>query len=314
MIIPLRSILGFIILTIAMTMGAGCHIFERKLYQQLGDGGSLQLGDGSIGGHGSPDGASEAGTSFDLSSGMAPDGGPSATPLCGRASPPSLCPAGYLFCDGFEDESTLSFTHWSSTLSDNLTSGGLANLGTGMTVETSPTCLGQHSFHAATVGRNQESVLLRTYSGWANPLHVRFFLYIKQHMSSVGLLEFRNSPGDFTSLFLDPPTASTPTSRFGVETIFSNSLPSIGPELALAHDTWLCVELTVRFDSNSGEVNLQVDGNPVGDLVGLQTDSPSKPMDRMALGPVVEDTGDTTSSNEVFYDEVAVSADPIGCM
>jgi hypothetical protein len=287
------------------TAGAGCHLFDPKLYEEPPDSGRTGT-DAGVGG-----GGSDLPLPFD--GGLPPDAASVAGPLCGRSSPASLCPSNYLFCDGFEDESGQSFSRWSSSFVDNL-SGGAANFGTSLVIDNGSVCLGQHALHAATSGTNQEAVVIRTLANLPNPVHVRFFMFIKQHATSSGLVEFRNSPGDYASLFLDPPKLTSTTSRFGYQTNLSSGLPTIGPELALDHNRWLCLELTMRFDTNSGEVHLQLDGNPVGDLVGVQTQSRSGSMDRMALGPISDDSGNPLFPNEIYFDEVAVSADPIGCM
>jgi hypothetical protein len=245
--------------------------------------------------------------------GLSPDASQSTDPLCSRSSPPSLCPGNFLFCDGFEDESGQSFSQWSSSAVDNLSGAG-PNLGTSLVVDSGEMCLGQHALHAVTSGTNQEAVVIRTLANLPNPVHVRFFLFIKQHGTSIGLAEFRNSPGDFASVFLDPPTTKLTTSRFGYQTNLTKDLPTIGPELSLDHNRWLCVELTMAFSNTSGEVNVQLDGKSIGDLMNVPTESHAGAMDRLALGPITDDTGSLLFPNEVYFDEVAVSASPIGCM
>jgi len=289
----------------------GCHFFDPSLFEKAHDGGATA--DGGTGGPGSGGDAgmaTDAGASSDLA--LPPADGGLSGPLCGRASPPTLCPRSYLFCDGFEDESGQSFSRWSRFFADNL-SGDAPNLGTGITVDSTAACLGVHALHASTGGPNQEAIVLRDFDSWPNLLHVRFYLFIKQHAASSGLVEFRNGHGDFSSLFVDPPTGGGMTSRFGFESTFVKNLPTIGPEIALARNQWLCVELTMRFDASNGEVHLMVDGSPVGDLTGLPSASGVNPFDRMAIGPITEGGAGPLAVNELLFDEVAVSPNPIGC-
>jgi hypothetical protein len=296
---------------LSATALASCELFDPALYQQLADGGvvvdagapadAAGARDAGSGGSGGSDGALPPG-----------DGAGLGGALCGRAAPASLCPGSYVFCDGFEDESDGNFSHWSTWFADNLSGAG-ANLGTALTVAGAPVCLGQHALHGTVVGRNQEAVVIRDFSGWPNPLHLRFFVYINQHTSTMGLVELRNSNGDFTSLFVDPPDVGGSTSRFGLETSFMSALGHLGAPLVLDHQRWLCLELTLRLDAQSGEAQLAIDGSPVGALTGVPTAASSTPMDRMALGPIAEASGGLLATDDVLIDEVAVSAAPIGC-
>src|SRR5262249_279072 len=161
-------------------------------------------------------------------------------------------PGSYLFCDGFEDESGSNFSHWTTSLADNWHDSNPApNLGTGITVDSSAICLGAHGLHTSTGGQNQEAIVIRNFDTIPTALHVPFFLYTKQHASGVGLVELRNRRKDFTSLWVDPPAAGGSSSRFGFESSFNTAVPNVGAALPLAHNQWLCVELTLRLDDTN---------------------------------------------------------------
>jgi hypothetical protein len=309
---PLRAAIG-LILVATIAVASGCNWFDPRLYLQAPDGGGTGHDLGGVGGNGPSDAATLVVDAARPTDAARPGDIGAMGPLCGRPSPSSLCPGSYLFCDGFEDESGQMFTHWSSFLTDNL-SGSPANAGTNLLVDGTAACLGQRALDGTTVGVNQEAVLIRTLGNLPNPVHVRFFLYIQQHTASTGLVELRSGAGDFASLFVFPPTASMATSRFALQTSFQTATPSIGPEITLAHNQWLCLELTLQLDTANGSVHVDLDGNPLGDVTGVQTEPVSSLMDRLVLGPISADDATMSATNELRFDEVAVAAGPIGCM
>ncbi len=313
--------LSRLVVVAAVVASAGCHLFDPRLFEQPGDGGPPGVGgngggsgngggtNGGGGGGGSNGGGGGGGAPNDLGAG----GGGTSGSLCGRSSPVSTCPGSFLFCDGFENESGQTFSQWSTFFADDF-KGGAANLGTTIAVDSTEACLGVNALHASTGGQNQEAVVVRDFTGWPNPVHIRFFLFIKQLGSKSGLVEFRNGNGDFSSLFVAPPSGSGTTSHFGFESIFTSNLSTIGSDLTLAHNQWLCVELTMTLDANNGAVHVDLDGNALGDLSGLETQSKSDAMDRIAVGPITEDDAGILAVNEIYFDEVAVSPSAIGCM
>ena len=307
---------------------AGCHLFDPQLFEQPADGGGVGGnggGSGDAGGGGANAGgggksgnggggiATDAGAPDDLATSSGGGGGSATGSLCGRSSPTTTCPGGFLFCDGFESESGQTFSQWSTFFADNF-KGGAANTGTSLVVDSTEDCLGANALHASTSGQNQEAVVVRDFTGWPNPVHIRFFLFVKQLGAKSGLVEFRNGNGDFASLFVAPPSGSGTTSHFGFESIFTTTLSTVGADLTLAHDEWHCVEMTMTLDPDNGALHVDLDGNALGDLSGLESQSKSDPMDRIAVGPITETDGSTSAVNEVYFDEIAVSPNAIGCM
>jgi hypothetical protein len=276
---------ALVALTTLGSLALGCHVFDPKLYTQ-GDGGS------------------DLGSSSGVGGDSANDGG--AGSLCGRPNPSSLCPSQYAFCDGFEDEDGQNFYRWTSSLVDNY-EGSPANAGTAVSVSDAEVCLGQHAFHARTVGGQQQAFLFRVLDNPPNPLHVRFYFYLTQSSLPFELLGFHASGGQFSMLNLDPST-----STFNFSTNFSTAAAVLGG-VPVPYNRWLCLELAMRFDANNGEVQLLLDGKQLGDVTGVNTQPSGVTLDTVNVGIIATSPQDT-GVNEVYVDEVAVSGATIGCL
>jgi hypothetical protein len=255
-----------------LALATGCNVFDPSLY----------MTDGAV------DGASRD----------------AAMPLCGRASPPTLCPGPYLFCDGFESENGMSFPLWSGAPVDNY-NGNPANAGTVLDIARVPVCLGQHSLHSHAVGGQQQAFVFRTLANPPNPMYVRFFFYLAQSSMPFELLGFHAGSGQFSTVFVDPVAAT-----FTYSTNFSNAMAVYNAPVFT--NRWVCLELAQRFDQASGEVELELDGRPLRDVTGLANQPAGATLDTVNVGVISTNSGDN-GVNEVYIDEVAISSTPIGC-
>ncbi|HEX4457426.1 MAG TPA: hypothetical protein VIA18_05630, partial [Polyangia bacterium] len=144
-----------VVLVAAALASAGCQLFDKKLFEQPGDGGMPGTGGNGGGGgtsggggNGSAGGSSNGGgngngggASNDLGAG---GGVTTSGTLCGATTPTTTCPGSFLFCDGFESESGQSFSQWSTFFADDW-KGGAANLGTSILVDSTQACLGANA-------------------------------------------------------------------------------------------------------------------------------------------------------------------------
>lgn len=282
------------------TLVAGCNVFDAQLYKNVApDQGMTGQNDG---------GPNDGSIPGDLAM-VDPDAGGY---LCGRSTPATLCSptAGYIFCDGFETESDVSFPIWNEAPIVQ-GAGGPLNLGTALVVDDSPVCLGQKSLHATTVGATQQAFLFEKLTNRPSTLHVRFQFYIKQYSMQpfqiVGFSVSGNmSPNDYATLNVDPISHSLnyATGFNGVAANFNT--PSIPT------NQWICLELTTHFDQKAGELDLALDGKMLGKFTG-QTDPSDASLDQVNVGLIYTAPGDT-GTNDIFIDEVAISDQPIGCL
>jgi hypothetical protein len=278
---------------------AACDVFDAKLYKNK-PGADMAMD------HPAADGS--------VLVDMAPLDPDAAGVLCGRTTPSTLCPASYLFCDGFETESGMGFPNWTMSLIQNSntgSSGGL-NPGTDLVVANSPTCLGQNSMHAKTVGANQQAFVFETIPNRPSTLHVRFFFYMTQYsMTPFQIVGFHASKdlngNDYATLNVDPinGTLNYAGGFFGQAANFSGA--------QLPTNQWLCLELATHFDTSNGSVQVSLDGKQLGQFSGSATDPMSEQLDQVNVGIIYTNTGDT-GTNDVYFDEVAISDSPIGCL
>jgi hypothetical protein len=288
---------------------AGCDVFDPSLYKNAGGSGAdlsmtQDLSGDDLSGL---DLAGGAGSMVDMLSPIDPDAG---NVLCGRSTPATLCPGGYLFCDGFESESGRTFPSWTMPIIQG--AGTNVHIGTDLVVADSPTCLGQSSMHATTVGANQQAFV---YTDLAAPvpttLHVRFFFYMKQYSMTpfqiVGFHSTSNDPNGYATLNVDPINgALNYANGFGAMSGANFNHAN------LPVNQWICLELTETFSATSGNVQLQLDGTKIGDTT-IPTQPVGETLDQVNVGIIYTNTGDS-GNNDVYFDEVAISANPIGCL
>ncbi len=275
---------------------AACDVFDAKLYKNK-PGADMSMHEPGDGG----------GVIVDMTP-IDPDAGGF---LCGRTTPTTLCPASYLFCDGFETESGMSFPNWNNAPIIQGAGVGL-NAGTDLVIANSPTCLGQSSMHAKTVGANQQSFVFETIPNRPSTLHVRFFFYMTQFSMTpfqiVGFHASQNLNGnDYATLNVDPinGTLNYAGGFFGQAANFSGA--------QLPTNQWLCLELATTFDTHNGSVTVSLQGKQLGQFSGSPTDPMTEQLDQVNVGIIYTNTGDT-GTNDVYFDEVAISGQPIGCL
>ncbi|HEX4462640.1 MAG TPA: hypothetical protein VIA18_31905 [Polyangia bacterium] len=241
---------------------------------------------------------------------MAPADPDAAGVLCGRTTPATLCPGSYLFCDGFETETGSGFGNWDMPIVQGAGVG--LNPGTGLIVADSPTCLGADSMHAKTVGGQQQAFVFETIPSRPSTLHVRIFFYMKQYsMTPFQVVGFHASmnknTNDYATLNIDPAngTLSYAGGFFGQAVNFSGA--------QLPTNQWLCLELATTFNTQNGTVEVSLGDKQLGQSSGFATDPMSEQLDQVNVGIIYTNQGDT-GTNDVYFDEVAISDQPIGCL
>jgi hypothetical protein len=273
---------------------AGCDVFDAKLYKNsTPDMATTTQGDGG-------------GPIVDLGP-IDPDAGGF---LCGRTTPATLCPAAYLFCDGFEDESGTMFSSWTNFLIQNASPGPI-NKGTNLFVDNSPVCLGQKVLHATTVGATQQAFLYEHLATPPSTLHVRFYFYMKQYSMQpfqiVGFHASSNAMNAYATLNIDPIN-----STLNYANGFGSMVGAKFSGAQLPVNQWLCLELSTQFDVSNGDVQLALDGTKLGEA-NIPTQPNNATLDDVNVGIIYTNPGDT-GTNDVFIDEVAFSDQPIGCL
>jgi hypothetical protein len=257
---------------------AGCDIYDPNLYLQRAH--------------------------VDLSSEAPSDLGAAQSSVCGRTSPATLCPGSTLFCDGFESETSTPLPLWSGTIAGG-PNGSAPNAGTAVAVENSPVCLGTHALRALANGAGQQAFVFRTLANRPNPLYVRFYFYVSRFSRPFQLLGFHENGGDFSTLYVDPGAGN-----FVFSTNFSTATKTASHAVPMGR--WMCLELATRFDATNGQITLTLDGQVVAEADGVGTEPSGRTLDTVNVGVVSTDASDT-GVNEVYVDEVAASASPIGC-
>lgn len=215
---------------------------------------------------------------------------------------PASCPAGAMFCEGFESASGgTPPVGWAFEVSNWM--GNPVDPGTRATAVNAPVCRGNRAVSIHTVGGAQ---LARARKGnllLPNLFYVRYYYRVPSGPSSPFQSVLFDSGTELIQLQSDP--SGTPG--------FVLNLPH-GPQqpfaTTVARDRWTCVELKIKVDSSQGEVALWVDGTLVGSRQGLDTH----------INGTITDVlfGASTGAGEqqdidIFYDDVALSASPIGC-
>jgi hypothetical protein len=229
--------------------------------------------------------------------------------LCSMAGSATRCASGnYLFCDGFETSSSGIFPVWSIPIPtiDTYT-GGAANPATSLTVDTAPVCAGNQVMHVHAVGLKQQAFLQDQLATRPNPLYLRTFVYLPSSSAqeTFYFLSFLNSAGTrWYQIAINPPGSP----GFVTNSNFSATLPTFPGEVP--RDRWACVETKIRFDSSAGEVAITVDGVSAGDVTGLDTQGNFQ-MDTFEFGVSAVEV--PSGAFDAYFDEVVVSASPIGC-
>ena len=217
--------------------------------------------------------------------------------LC--AQTPVTCAAASLFCDSFELASDAKFPGWGVQLGNY--SGPPANPATHALASTAPVCHGERSLAVQTVGTEQFAILSRQ-AAMPNPVYVRYY-YLRPTSSDPGavqMLQLSSSVGGrLGQLSLNPDSAvweDTAFHRF--------NFPA-------TRDRWTCVELMVKRDATQGALSLRIDDSAAGSFSGIDTRIGNGALDQISIGATVG--SGVSGTVQIFYDDVVVSAAPIGC-
>jgi hypothetical protein len=228
--------------------------------------------------------------------------------LARDGAPPSTCPNGTLLCDGFES-GTLNSAIWHISIynpNDDMGFNGHVD------VDPARSYRGARSLHV-----HFDRLLVGYYpSAWAEETSVvpqghyfvRAFVYIPQTLfnADTGFISGRDPGYDLWSLDI------ANNSKLG----YSDGIPP-GKQVfstsdLFPHDRWVCVEWEVIGGGvDLGGSRVYVDGVEQADLT-LPNVFPSTPFpDTILLGLLPE--GANVAPADVWYDEVAVDSQPIGC-
>jgi hypothetical protein len=234
-----------------------------------------------------------------------------ATSVCAGSGPATACASlGALFCDGFETSSAAHFPLWldEAPVLANY-NGGAANAATKVTTAAMPACRGAESMHAHVVGSAQQAYLQSNpLPNRPSPLYVRAFVYLPSVSTLVPFyfVTYNSSTSDpFLQLGVDPGGGG-----FAVKSSYGGDFGTIGGTVPL--DRWACVEVKVDFAAVGGAIAVSVDGAPVGQLTGIDTQPAATTFDLVSLGVVAGDVP-AGGAFDVYFDEVVFSSQPIGC-
>ncbi len=239
---------------------------------------------------------------FDLASGDAPAGGNDG-PASGIDQG---CADATILCDGFESSTATTFPMWDRIDLINWQDGGQAAQGTACEVATTPTWIGLHALEAIGNGSEQQAFLEKALPT-PRPAVVYARAFVRLPSSdNPGTFDLFGYVGSASFVFLE-------LQPFDGRLQFNGSLGIPGqsmPALTL-RDHWYCVELMTRFAASGGEVQVNVDGVSVFDDPNAMTDPVADPAQNFYAG--VSTGAPETTTVHVFYDDVALSANPIGC-
>ena len=80
--------------------------------------------------------------------------------------------------------------------------------------------------------------------------------------------------------------------------------------LPVYRNTWMCIEIHVRFDATDGAIEMFWDGERVAMLTGIDTTAP-RGLERIHAGIAWKDVD--AAMREVYVDEVVADTSRIGC-
>jgi hypothetical protein len=222
---------------------------------------------------------------------------------CAPSAPPPGCD-GALLCDGFETESGTNFASWSAFAVSNA-GGGAANPGTSLAVQVGPpVCAGDHALHAVAMGQSQQAFVYKTGLLLPRTTHLRAFLYLPAAaMSTASFDLFSFATADLSS-YLQLGYDAFKHQLFA----FRNFGPEVDFAATLPTDRWICLEYAVDLDAAAGSIGVTVDGVPLPMQSGIATQPSGATFSTLDAGIVF-----ATDSVDLYLDEIALSAAPIGC-
>jgi hypothetical protein len=223
-----------------------------------------------------------------LTSGKQGDAGPSEAGV-------STCNSALVFCDGFER----GLDAWTQ----DLQGGG------GVAVDSVHAFRGNGALHASMpaggTGPFGVHAALERVQSWGKPVHMRFFVYLPSplHRGNMGLLMLREASPAQGTLYLY--TVGEPNNFVVVDSQLVRDSGTSGPLRAVALDTWVCFQVSI--DGTSATLRM-------GDEEPLATVSFEVSTEKMLLNLGAHLNGAPDDpSYDVWFDEIAVDSDPIGC-
>jgi hypothetical protein len=216
-------------------------------------------------------------------------------PMPDAPSPP--CATGVLFCDGFEQ----GLGAWQQIEQTNGT------IGVDMThVHRGAYAVRAH-MNAITQQGGNPSVTIDHTQTWPTHYWVRFFAYAPSPFppSNGALLNLIDSANNYDGLqlYLSPTAA-----HVSMTTYNTGNDHTWGSMTALPLDQWVCFE--VDADSQTGAVNVALNGAAIGPLSMTGFTLPSPDVTKLGLGFF---NAKTQPAYDVWFDDVIVDATPIGC-
>ena len=215
------------------------------------------------------------------------------------AQTPVACAAASLFCDGFELASDAKFPGWGVQLGNY--AHPPADPATHALATAAPVCHGERSLAVQTVGAEQFAILSRQ-AALPNPVYVRYYYYrpMSSDPAAVQMLQLgSSSAGGLGQLSLNSDSAVWQDSAFHRFTF------------AAMRDRWTCVELMVKRDATQGALSLRIDDAAAGSYSGIDTRIGNGALDQISIGATVG--SGVSGTVQIYYDDVVVSAAPIGC-
>jgi hypothetical protein len=213
--------------------------------------------------------------------------------------------AGLLFCDAFE-ATTLDLSKWARQFKG---SGSVA-------IDSSRAYRGGGSLHVhvdqvAANGEGQATAAALPFLEPQPTLYVRAFVYLPSPL-----------PTDGADFLLLAQTAA-PFGNLGVFFVAGNHLSLhdfVSPATAwhlsqgtFPLDRWFCIEWQVG--TSPGQTSIALDGSPVSDLQSIAFTPPTgNPLHRLNLELHFYKPANAVPAYDIWFDELAVSAGPIGCL
>ncbi|MCU1279894.1 MAG: hypothetical protein JWM53_3440, partial [bacterium] len=160
------------------------------------------------------------------------------------------------------------------------------------------------ALHATSGGANQQAFVYKQLATRPNPMYTRSFIYVPSATAgaySFELLDFSTaSSSSYSQVAYDPQQHAF---LFHGNFVSPVTMPALIPL-----DRWFCLETMMHFDPTAGEVKVSLDGVTIGDIKNTQTEPAGVTLDNFSAA-----LSGAVNTADVYFDEIAVSASPIGC-
>jgi hypothetical protein len=215
-------------------------------------------------------------------------------------APPLTCDIpGALICESFDAPLPSTTSTWVENDAEGALQECVVSSGSGALVE-----------RVVDDGRIQTRFRLPTPIA-SGALHVRFYFRVSSASvlpEQVTLFEFwdqETDPANQTSLVL------TAAGDLAAYVSPGNHALRATPPVALPQDTWVCIELADQLGTGDGSLTVAVDGNTVLSGTNLTTMHPNPLI--VAVLQSQPTPGSTGDQAELFFDDLVVGTEPIGC-